>query len=223
MMARMLDRTDIEAALASLGQRRPVFHSEADFQFALAWEIQGLHPNIKVRLEYPVPLDGERGEIDIWLRDAEEEVAIELKYWTQKAELTVNKEPFTLKERAFKNLYLYDFWKDVVRTEALIAEGPANGGYVIAVTNDQFYWNAGGGGAAYEAFRMNEGRVVPLGTLAWSGSPSREAIRGREEPHKIRGRYHTRWRDYSAPAPGPGGTFRYLLLDVGAALAEGET
>ena len=29
---------DVEAVLASLAAKRPVFHSEADFQFAFAWE-----------------------------------------------------------------------------------------------------------------------------------------------------------------------------------------
>ena len=218
MMAAMLERTDLEAALASLAKRRPLFHSEADFQFALAWEIHELYRDIGVRLEYPVALQDESGEIDIWLRDAGRapvlETAIELKYWKRKAELTVNGERFSLKERAFKNQYPYDFWKDVARTEALVAEGPASGGYVIALTNDQYYWNATGGAAADEAFRMHEGRAVS-GTLSWGATSTWD-----KAPLALRGYYHTDWRDYSAPTRRPGGTFRYLLLDVGAALAE---
>ena len=38
-------------------------------------------------------------------------------------------------------------------------------------------------------------------------------------PITLRGSYKTGWKPYSTPAPGlAGGEFRYLLLDVGAAL-----
>jgi len=216
----MLKRTEIESALESLAKHRPAFHSEADFQFALAWELRRRHPDLEVRLEYPVPLKDTRGEIDIWLPEARGPVAIELKYWTRRAELTVNGEPFVLKERAFKNLYLYDFWKDVVRTESLIAEGPAEGGYVVALTNDRFYESAGKGTAAYEAFRMYEGREVHPETLAWTGNPSPKAIRGREAPHQLRGRYFTCWQPYPGNPKDTDSNFRYLLLDIEAGIAE---
>ena len=214
----MLERKDIEAALASLAKDRPVFHSEADFQFALAWELQRLHLDLGIRLEYPVPLSDQSGEVDIWLRDAKGvpkiEAAIELKYWKRKADLNVDGERFSLKERAFKNLYPYDFWKDVARIEALVAEGSAATGFAITLTNDQYYWNAAGGGTADEAFRMHEGRAVN-GTLSWG-----QASDWNKDPLVLGGSYRTHWQDYSAPAPDPSGNFRYLLLDVGAGLAE---
>ena len=37
--------------METLKHRRPIFHSEADFQFALAWEIQSAYPRAQVRLE----------------------------------------------------------------------------------------------------------------------------------------------------------------------------
>ena len=43
---------DIINSLKLLSDSRKVFHSEADFQFALAWEIQKLYPDAKIRLEY---------------------------------------------------------------------------------------------------------------------------------------------------------------------------
>lgn len=217
----MVQATDLHAAVTALASRRPAFHSEADFQFALAWEIHDLYRDTSVRLEYPVPLQDESGEIDIWLRDASSgpvrETAIELKYWKRKAELTVEGERFSLKERAFKNLYPYDYWKDVVRVEALIADGSASAGYVVALTNDHYYWNADGGGAADRAFRMHEGRAVS-GTLSWGPTSNWD-----KEPLVLRGCYDTHWRNYSVVASEPAGSFRYLLLDVGAGLAAGGT
>ena len=42
--------------LRSLSCQRPIFHSEADFQHALAWLIHLQHPDAIVRLEYrPLP------------------------------------------------------------------------------------------------------------------------------------------------------------------------
>ena len=202
--------------MASLARRRPIFHSEADFQFALAWELHERHPDVGVRLEYPVPLPDESGEIDIWLRDVSNELvgeaAIELKYWKRKAELTVSGEHFALKERAFKNQYPYDFWKDVARTESLISKGPADRGYIIALTNDSYYWKAGGSGTADEAFRMHERRSVS-GTLSWGAASAWD-----KEPIPLRGRYRTDWLDYSALASEASGVFRYLLLSVSDAL-----
>lgn len=39
---------DLEEALRTLAQLRPVFHSEADFQLALAWHVQQQDPKMLV-------------------------------------------------------------------------------------------------------------------------------------------------------------------------------
>ena len=44
----------IRATLAKLAKKRPVFHSEADFQHALAWELQLDDPTAGIRLEKQV-------------------------------------------------------------------------------------------------------------------------------------------------------------------------
>ena len=41
----------LDQVLPALARRRPIFHSEADFQLALAWEIQTARPAAGVRLE----------------------------------------------------------------------------------------------------------------------------------------------------------------------------
>jgi hypothetical protein len=42
---------DVAGALSALAVHRPVFHSERDFQHALAWQIQLAQPQAQVRLE----------------------------------------------------------------------------------------------------------------------------------------------------------------------------
>jgi hypothetical protein len=43
------------AILGALALKRPIFHSEADFQHAVAWEIHSRRPELSVRLEFRPP------------------------------------------------------------------------------------------------------------------------------------------------------------------------
>jgi len=45
------DLPGVERTMASLATRRPVFHSEANFQHAFAWELQRRHEEARIRLE----------------------------------------------------------------------------------------------------------------------------------------------------------------------------
>ena len=62
----LISLPELESTLAGLSSSRPVFHSEADFQHALAWELHHAHPDVSVRLEYK-PVASERVYIDIRL------------------------------------------------------------------------------------------------------------------------------------------------------------
>lgn len=212
----MISRDDLVAALSALAVERPIFHSEADFQHALAWGIRERHPDIGVRLEHPVTLDNKRGHVDIWLRDSDGQKVVELKYWTRGVELTMADGRYELREHGRQPLARYDLWRDISRIERLIDDELADGGYVVALTNVQGYWNAGRPGTIDDGLRIHEGHEVS-GSLALSSRASAGTTRGREAAISLVGRYVTRWDDYSQPAPGPGGEFRYLMLDVGEA------
>ncbi len=214
----MSARLDLPAALAALAEQRPVFHSEADFQHALAWVIRERHPGIEVRLEYPVILDDQLAHIDIWLRDADGDKPVELKYWTREVHLAVGNEEYPLRQQGAQPLNRYDLWKDVARIERLINQNRTAAGSVVALTNDRGYWNEGRPRTIDATFRLHEGSEV-RGSVALSQRASAGTRKGRESAIALQGRYFTHWRDYSAPSPGvAGGEFRYLLLDVGAAL-----
>lgn len=47
----LLQTADMERILAELSGERPVFHSEADFQLALAFKMQLMYPQLAIRLE----------------------------------------------------------------------------------------------------------------------------------------------------------------------------
>jgi hypothetical protein len=75
---------DIQAVLNKLAKERPIFHAEADFQHALAWEIhKRLGDDARIRLEWPVLLLSQRKYLDIWIDRGNQALAIELKYKTR--------------------------------------------------------------------------------------------------------------------------------------------
>ena len=213
----MSARLDLPAALSALAKQRPVFHSEADFQHSLAWVIREQHAEIEVRLEYPVTLDDKRRHVDIRVQDADGPKVVELKYWTREVSLVVCDEQYQLREHGAQPLFRYDFWKDVARIERLTKRDWVCG-YAVALTNEHTYWNEGQADSIDATFRTHEGHGV-RGKLAWGPNAGTGTTKGREEPIELSGSYVTRWCEYSKPMPGlAGGEFRYLLLDVGAAL-----
>ena len=85
------DMLDIHNLMADLSQHRPIFHSEADFQHALAWQIQKTMPDCEIRLEFK-PYPKVNMYLDIWIQTAE--IAIELKFPTQNLEAKRDNEHF---------------------------------------------------------------------------------------------------------------------------------
>ena len=85
-----------------------MFHSEADFQHALAWQIHEAAPESQVRLEVSViPVEAQRMFLDIWL--PVEGIAIELKYKTRGLELEQDDESFALRNQSAQDQGRHDF------------------------------------------------------------------------------------------------------------------
>lgn len=206
---------DLPRLLEGLSVDRPLFHSEADFQFALAWHIQRTHPEAVIRLEYkPAYLD-RRGYLDIWVRRGDSVDAIEVKYWKRRLDVDVAGERFDLSNQGAQDIARYDFFSDLARVEALVAINPAATGHVLALTNDSSYWQPPVTlrDTIDAAFRVHEGRLVN-GELVWGQRAGAGTMRGRERVLNLSGGFTLGWRDYSKVADGPAGTFRYLLASV---------
>ena len=67
----------IEKTMDELARVRPVFHSEADFQHAFAWQLHSIYPDARIRLETR-PRPGVR--LDVLALIDDQRVAVELKY-----------------------------------------------------------------------------------------------------------------------------------------------
>lgn len=206
---------DIDGLLTGLAANRKVFHSEADFQHALAWCIHESMPESQVRLEVDVmQVEGGRMFQDIWL--PVEGIAIELKYKTRGLGVEQDGEPFALRDQSAQDQGRYDFLWDVQRLEELLRSKPeqCKAGYAVLLTNDSSYWNVPPQRDTVDAdFRLHEGRDIS-GTLTWADRASPGTMSGRKSPIQLQGPYRLRWQDYSSFPGKSYGRFRYLAASV---------
>jgi hypothetical protein len=203
---------NVEQALMNLAEKRLIFHSEADFQHALAWELQQMYPEAAIRLEYKPAKVKARIYLDIWTTLGVEKIAIELKYKTKSLEVLHQGESFALLNHSAHDCGRYDFLKDIMRLEHVVQKEMDTIGYVIFITNDQAYWSSVETNTIDSAFRIAEGQIVH-GELGWGEGASSGTIRGREKPLRLRGRYRMQWEAFSQ-VEGANGQFRCLCFKV---------
>lgn len=201
--------------IKGMSERRPVFHSEADFQLALGWYLHETVPDSQVRLEFK-PFESENMYLDIWLQTTLG-IAIELKYLTRELKVEREGELFALRNQSAQDIRRYDFIMDIRRLERVVNHsGLAEVGFVVLLTNDPSYWGSpqrGWENRTDGAFRIHEGRVIK-GEMEWSERASEGTKKGREESISLRGSYELNWRDYSTFNEEKYGKFRYLLVEV---------
>lgn len=209
----MPESFDLDRVLEHLVSSRPVFHSEADFQFAFAWSAITLYPTLEVKLEsHPTPNES----LDLALFDpiSNEGLAIEFKYKTGAWDGVVNGESYSLKSHGGSDIGCYDIVKDITRIERFI-EGKAGWkGYVITLTNESGYWNLRTHGKATNAgaFRVSHGLTLN-GIREW-GPNTGGTKKGREQSLVIKGSYDLKWRNYSKLSDRAAGTFKLLVVAI---------
>lgn len=201
--------------LGTLRQSRPVFHSEADFQQALAWAIHLSDPSARVRLETR-PAPGMRLDLLVWRPDLSRYLALELKYLTAAWSGEVNGEQFGLVSQGAQDIRAYDVMKDVQRVERFVDRRPGWSGMVLVLSNDPSYWSRPGHGRATnaDAFRIYQDQVIS-GSRAWGADTGAGTMKDREAVIELRGDYRCRWSPYSS-LPGSKGEFRLLAFPVDA-------
>jgi hypothetical protein len=204
---------DIMKIIESLRSKRPIYHSEADFQFTLAWEIQVHYPDALVRIEYPAPYNPNK-YIDVVVWIGQNIYPIELKYKTKKLEVISSGEKYYLKNHGAQDLGNYDYIKDICRLEEFSEKMDYfREGFAIWLTNDQFYWNEPRNpNVGYLQFSVHNKSIIE-GSLSWGPSMGQGSTRGRDEVLTLKNRYEVSWNDYSDLGI-PDGILRYALLKV---------
>ena len=205
---------DFDSLMGALAKKRPVFHSEADFQHALAWEMQLTNPNFGIRLEYRPPWMERKTYVDLWATEGDTAIAVELKYKTSLINVTVGGEQFALLNQSAQDVGRYDFVKDVGRLEQIASDRRHIVGYAIILTNDHTYWNRPRKVDTVDAnFRIHEGRLLS-GQLGWDPRASEGTQEKRTDSIRLDGSYPLVWRDYSSVDVQQHGEFRYALVSV---------
>lgn len=201
--------------LAQLALRRPVFHSEADFQHALAWEIQSAFPHYDIRLEYNPQAFDSRTYIDIWIRtNTGDNIAIELKYKTKNTKIKIKEEVFELQNHGAPANNRFLVVKDVHRIDHVVKKVPRTTGYVIFLTNNQEYWQAWKvKDTKDKAFRLQEGRIL-TGTLKWRDNTAISTINKLGESLSLNGEYSLIWENYVNFSRVRYGAFKFLMVKV---------
>lgn len=199
----------------ALRKKRAIFHSEADFQFSLAWEIQLRYPDAAIRLEYP-PLDDPTKYIDVLVYLGTHVFPIELKYKTKLHSSVVGGESYLLKNHGAQDIGKHDFVKDLYRIENFRDHIVGfQKGYAIWLTNDPHYWAiAKSDTAGYSAFSVHHGSIKS-GTMAWGPSVGDGTRKSRENPLNLSGCYQLDWQEYST-IEAKNGIFKYAVTILGA-------
>ncbi len=205
---------EIGGVLSVLAKKRPVFHSEADFQHAFAWEIHQKLPTASVRLELPVQVKNQFLHIDVWVANQDAILAVELKYKTRGLSVQIGNEQYKLKDQSAQDVGRYDFMKDIRRLEQVAAAHQNFTGYAILLTNDSAYWVKPANHRTVDAdFRIYNGRIVE-GVLDWGANASDGTKKNREQPLELQSTYRLQWTDYSHPNSASYGEFRSLVVKV---------
>ena len=208
-----MSELDISQILHSLAKRRPVFHSEADFQHELAWHLREIDPSLHPRLEYPFERSENKACDIILFRNGKMVMALELKYLYRFLEYKIAGEAFYLDNQHARNQRRYDALKDVERMERFLSNNPAAQAAVVVLTNDPRYWKGPRRQHTIDsAFVLHEGGIAQ-GTLDWAPQASTGTKKKREKPIELRGIYTMRWQEY-CQVPGNYGKFRFLHIPV---------
>jgi hypothetical protein len=200
--------------MLDLAKLRPIFHSEADFQHAVAWEIHRRLPNASVTLERPYRTSTSPLHLDMLIRFGGQALAVELKYKTAKLSYGGVDDHYTLLNQSAQDLGRYDFIKDIWRLEAITKAIPNCRGWAIILTNDSGYWNASKrSGTVDSEFRLSEGGTL-RGTRGWVAAASAGTMKNRERPIVLESTYGLSWHKYSEITAPKNGHFRYVGLEV---------
>jgi hypothetical protein len=209
----MITIVELNQIIQVLANKRPIFHSEADFQHASAWLIHENYPSCRMRLEVNPYTEGQKEYIDILCYINNLPIAIELKYKTRKLDITYGDEVFHLCYHSADDTGRYDFIKDIGRLERFVSAYPQSCGFAILLTNGASYWLPAKRQSPtnFDQFRIHENSTL-RGHLQWGVLTAESTRKSHDQELVLVNEYPLHWNDYSKVTDTSAGEFRYLLL-----------
>jgi len=228
-----MEKEDIENILIKLHEKRPIFHSEGDFQFSLGCEIQSMYPNIKIIIERPIyverPVEDKTQSsgtkkvtehIDMFLYDGPNRIGIELKFIKAKFSYKDDWGDYCLKPSLVNDFSCYDILKDIHRLENYAQiDKIIDFGYSITITNVSTLWEKHYDGSEYDQFRVFDGRKLH-GTMDWPSKEVAEKKEYRSKPINLNGNYTVNWHGYpespieQQDKKQSNNTFKYVIFEI---------
>lgn len=230
---------DIEAALHNLAERRPLFWSEADFQFELAWELHKLlGESAKIYLERryePNKSESsntttlskilEKYYVDIWIEYNDAIYPIELKYTTKECWLEGDNyaDCVHTKDQAAIDIGAYRFLWDIKRLEDIKeCHKGVKHGYAIMLTCDAKYYKEPKNKreTIFDNFRLTNGRKIASNTsLSWKiASQLKDHWTEKWPPFNLKNEYQLSWKRYGkdikAQCSSGAVELKYLIIEV---------
>lgn len=213
-MNQELDQLTMIKILEELKEKRPVFCSEADFQFELAGTIRDYlkeknYKNVQVLLEYYQLYESISHPIyiDILIIIDGYWYPIELKYKTKgnsNKNITLKYSDagyeFGLKNHLAQNINCYKYLYDIKRIEEVKKNVPMfKKGYAIMLTNDGRYWEGPQtDDCIYSDFYIKENTVIPGNKeLKWKENTSENIKKECGKKIRFDKKYTMTWRPYS--------------------------
>ena len=223
----MITTKEIQTILSRLSNKAEPYLSEAQFQFELAWELQKIHDDCKILLEYTAcsnKTSGKRFEYDIIAVFDEGYQAIELKYKTTQA--TIN--GVDLIQQAGQPGVKYDYLWDIHRIEILknrskhsndyyyyLAQKDCLGGFAILLTNDASYWCQAKPHELAFNFSLHD-TAIKTGHLDWNicVKPQKNWMKSRCS-FSLDNSYTMQWNIFNSYCKnGKKKQFKYLLTEI---------
>lgn len=209
---------EIIKILQQLLNKKRIFGSEADFQFAFAWELRESYGDqADVRLEFTPWEYSDAMHIDIAIIVGKQLIPIELKYRKARLDTIYNGEHIRLKAHTAHDTGAYEYLLDIERLENLMKSETysISEAYAIMLTNDSAYWRdtrkAPNGKQPNDiAFRIFDG-VELTGKREWNAAASEGTIKGHERPISLDGTYKIEWQDCS---PTSDIVFKYNVVKI---------
>ena len=201
-----MNASHIHQVLSNLATKYRAFWSEADFQFAFAWELQKLCPMVNIHLERRVSLQT-NCYVDIWVEKDNKIYPIELKYKTKVATIG----GISLLNQSAVDFGCYDYLWDIYRLEQLLSQSQNfDNGFAIMLTNDAAYFKNTQRKSAYDAFKIFE-EAIKQGHLSWGNTTKGTTfVYGKRNPFTLNGMYTMQWHDCNQGQDG----FKYLINEV---------
>lgn len=227
--------------LENLAKRRPLFWSEADFQFEFAWELhKKLGEGANIYLERRFELDNDKDTrdknhnkyyVDIWVEYQDGIYPIELKYTTTVCKIHDAENRVETKKQSARDTGCYRFLWDIKRLEEIktFLRNKEVKGYAIMLTSDAGYYNKSEQPTLFDNFRLIEGRIIPPDTsdrkFKWTldkiAAEKRDSHWTKSWPEfTLKGEYKLQWQDFNPiqtkPVDDKGNivTLKYLLVEV---------